>query len=198
MIDGAQLQPSGYKILLEVLAHSPNDRVDEVPYVFEERTSGGSKVGAGQMGIYLLQLVRLAVVTGELPRLVASLLVELATLLLNVYLLLFLYRPSDVGIPMAAGIAAVAAVCVKLLLRVVVSAMLGRGEERRLRASKLHSAVAVSTGVIANVTTVWSSLIWGKLGPGRVGCARGRRSSNRFLDRDFILLRKEVVQRGRG
>ena len=165
VIDRAQLQPSGYKILLEVLAHSPNDRVDEAPYVFEERTSGGSKMGAGQIGIYLLQLVRLAAVTGELPRLAASLLIEAATLLLNVYLLLWLYKPSDAGIPIAAGIAAVAAVCFKLLLRVVVSATLGRGAERRFQVSKLRSAaVAASIGVIANVTTVWSSLSWGKLG----------------------------------
>ena len=52
VIDGARLKPSGYKILLEVLAHSPNDRVEEAPYVFEERTSGGSKMGAGQIGIF--------------------------------------------------------------------------------------------------------------------------------------------------
>ena len=169
VIDRAQLKPSGYKILLEVLAHSPNDRVDEVPYVFEERTSGGSKMGVGQIGIYLLQLVRLSVVTGELPRLAASLLIEAATLLLNVYLLLWLYKPSDAGIPMAAGIAAVAAVCFKLLLRVVVSATLGRGAERRFQVSKLRPAVAASIGVIANVITVWSSSSWGKLGPAESG-----------------------------
>ena len=146
VIDGAPLKPSGYKILLEVLAHAPNDRVDEVPYVFEERTSGGSKMGAGQIGIFLLQLARLSVVTSELPRVVASLLIDLATILLNVYLLLWLYDPSDVGmIPKAAVIAAVVAACVKLLLRVVVSATLGRGLERGLRASKLRSMVAVST-----------------------------------------------------
>ena len=164
VIDGARLKPSGYKILLEVLAHSPNDRVEEAPYVFEERTSGGSKMGAGQIGIYLLQLVRLAAATGELPRLAASLLVESATLLLNVYLLLWLYKASDVGIAMAAGIAAVAAACVKLLLRAAVSATLGRGSEHGLRIGNLRSAAAASTGVIANVATVWSSFSWWKLG----------------------------------
>ena len=164
VIDGARLKPSGYKILLEVLAHSPNDRVEEAPYVFEERTSGGSKMGAGQIGIYLLQLVRLAAATGELPRLAASLLVESATLLLNVYLLLWLYKASDVGIAMAAGIAAVAAACVKLLLRAAVSATLGRGSEHGLRIGKLRSAAAASTGVIANVATVGSSFSWWKLG----------------------------------
>ena len=169
VIDRAQLRPSGYKILLEVPAHAPNDRVDEVPYVFEERTSGGSKMGAGQIRIYLSQLVRLAVVTGELPRLVASLLIEPATLLLNVYLLLLLYEPSDAGTPIAAGIAAVAAMCVKLVLPVVVWATLGRRSERRLRASKLRLTVAASTSVIANVITVWSTLSWGKLGLAKVG-----------------------------
>ena len=169
VIDGARLKPSGYKILLEVLAHAPNDRVDEVPYIFEERTSGGSKMGAGQIGIYLLQLVRLALVTGELARLLASLLIELATLLLNVYLLLSLYKPSDLGIPTAAGIAAVVAVCVKLVLRVVVSTTLGRAAERRSRAGKFRSAVAASTGVIANVITVWSSSSWGRLGLAEAG-----------------------------
>ena len=136
VIDGAQLKPSGYKILLEVLAHSPNARVEEAPYVFEERTSGGSKMGAGQIGIYLLQLVRLAAVTGELPRAAGSLLVEPVTLLLNVYLWLWLYEAGDLGIPVAAGIAAVAAAGVRLLLRAAVSTTLGRGAERRLRVGK--------------------------------------------------------------
>ena len=164
VIDGARLKPSGYKILLEVLAHSPNARVEEAPYVFEERTSGGSKMGAGQIGIYLLQLVRLAAATGELPRAAGSLLVEPVTLLLNVYLWLWLYQAGDLGIPVAAGIAAVAAAGVKLLLRAAVSTTLGRGEERRLRVGKLRSAAAASAGVVANVLAVWLSFSWWKLG----------------------------------
>ena len=119
-------------------------------------------MGAGQIGIYLLQLVRLAAVTGELPRAAGSLLVEPVTLLLNVYLWLWLYEAGDLGIPVAAA-------GVRLLLRAAVSTTLRRGAERRLRVGKLRSAAAASAGVVANVLAVWLSFSWWELGPAGSG-----------------------------
>jgi len=64
-ISGADLAPLGYKILLEVLAKGRIEHVVEVPYQFEERTRGASKLGARQYAEYLAHLVRLAFATGQ-------------------------------------------------------------------------------------------------------------------------------------
>ncbi|HET7215655.1 MAG TPA: glycosyltransferase [Terriglobia bacterium] len=64
-ISGAELSPLGYKILLEVLARGRVEHVVEVPYQFEERTRGASKLGARQYAEYLAHLIRLAFATGQ-------------------------------------------------------------------------------------------------------------------------------------
>jgi dolichol-phosphate mannosyltransferase len=65
-ISGVELSPLGYKILLEVLARGRIGHVEEVPYEFEERTRGSSKLGPRQYAEYLAHLVRLAFATGQL------------------------------------------------------------------------------------------------------------------------------------
>ncbi|WP_353258094.1 glycosyltransferase [Prochlorothrix hollandica] len=59
------LQPLGYKILIEVLGRGTLDRVAEVPYVFQEREAGDSKVTAQQYWDYLHHLLRLRLTTGR-------------------------------------------------------------------------------------------------------------------------------------
>ena len=64
-IAGEQLSPLGYKILLEVLAKGHIQKIVEVPYQFEERTRGSSKLGPRQYGEYVAHLLRLAWSTGQ-------------------------------------------------------------------------------------------------------------------------------------
>ena len=59
VVTGAELDPVGYKILLEVLARGDVRRVAERPYVFLERQRGESKVAAGHYVGYLRHLMRL-------------------------------------------------------------------------------------------------------------------------------------------
>lgn len=59
VIEGVELRPVGFKILLEVLARGRVRRVVDVPYVFRARESGQSKANAKQMGLYLQHLARL-------------------------------------------------------------------------------------------------------------------------------------------
>lgn len=83
-LNGVQLDPIGYKILLEVLAKCQyRDRV-EVPYVFGQRGRGTSKLGLRQYLEYLLHLARLTHSTGQLGRFVAYGLVALAGATVNV------------------------------------------------------------------------------------------------------------------
>lgn len=59
VIEGRTLKPLGYKILLEVLARGNYEKAAEVPYTFEERTHGGSKMGPAQVWRYLKHLLRI-------------------------------------------------------------------------------------------------------------------------------------------
>ncbi len=65
-LSGARLNPLGYKILLEVLAKSRRGAYVEVPYVFQQRGRGSSKLGSRQYVEFILHLARLAGSTGQL------------------------------------------------------------------------------------------------------------------------------------
>jgi len=55
-----ELNPRGFKILLEILAKTECTRIYEVPYSFGLRRSGESKLGLGTMINYALQLLELS------------------------------------------------------------------------------------------------------------------------------------------
>lgn len=55
-IADARLRPIGYKILIEVIARGVLDRIAEVPFVFDVRQHGSSKVARQQYIEYLTQL----------------------------------------------------------------------------------------------------------------------------------------------
>lgn len=57
------LNPDGFKILLEVLAHAPVSSVAEVPIQFEPRQAGASNLDGGEVVKYLRHLRRLATVS---------------------------------------------------------------------------------------------------------------------------------------
>lgn len=83
VLESAALNPVGYKILLEVLAKGDYRRVEETPFIFEERFNGGSKLGPNTVLKYLLHLLRLSVDTGEAWRLAKYALVGLSGALVN-------------------------------------------------------------------------------------------------------------------
>ncbi len=60
VVDSALLRPTGYKILLEILARGNYRRIVEVPYVFETRKHGKSKLGPKQYLEFLIHLGILA------------------------------------------------------------------------------------------------------------------------------------------
>jgi dolichol-phosphate mannosyltransferase len=68
VVDFDNLNPEGYKILLEVLARGDYRTVVEVPYSFQERKEGGSKLGLAQYVGFFIHLGRLAWETGQIGR----------------------------------------------------------------------------------------------------------------------------------
>ena len=68
VIEGADLQPTGYKILLEILIEGHFDKVAEVPYGFKVREKGESKLSSKTQIDYLKHLYSLMRRSGELTR----------------------------------------------------------------------------------------------------------------------------------
>ncbi len=56
MLDGADLQPVGWKIMIEVLAMTDYSLVVEIPYSFQDRASGESKLSKDATLQYIEQL----------------------------------------------------------------------------------------------------------------------------------------------
>jgi dolichol-phosphate mannosyltransferase len=101
----ARLNPLGYKILLEVIAKAHYKKLVEVPYVFQERERGASKLGTRQYVEYLQHLARLAVGTGQFLGWIRYGLVALAGALIDIALFATLVKkgawPPAVALPVA-------------------------------------------------------------------------------------------------
>lgn len=69
-IAGAQLNPGGFKILLEMLMLGNFQKVAEVPYIFKTRSRGESKLKARQQIEYLKHVWSIMLRTGEIWRFV--------------------------------------------------------------------------------------------------------------------------------
>jgi dolichol-phosphate mannosyltransferase len=101
VVDRVALNPIGYKILLEVLARGDYDRVEEVPFVFEERVEGGSKMDSKTVLYYLVHLVCIAIETGEARRMLKYGLVGLSGAVVNFAVALGLEARYGVPLPTA-------------------------------------------------------------------------------------------------
>ncbi|MFC1900549.1 glycosyltransferase, partial [Chloroflexota bacterium] len=86
-IAGANLKPTGYKILLEILMEGNYQHVTEVAFVFKTRSGGESKLNAKQQLDYLKHIFSLMRRTGELMRFVKFCLVGISGVLVNIGLL---------------------------------------------------------------------------------------------------------------
>lgn len=83
VIESDSLKPEGYKILLEVLAKGKYKTVLEVPYIFEERKEGGSKLGPKQYLEFIVHIARLARETGHIGRFLRFCLVGFSGVFVN-------------------------------------------------------------------------------------------------------------------
>jgi dolichol-phosphate mannosyltransferase len=70
VLDGADINPIGFKILLEILAKGNYAKVKELPIVFNDREGGKSKLGSKQIMEYLKQLglIYYGIFTGKIKR----------------------------------------------------------------------------------------------------------------------------------
>jgi dolichol-phosphate mannosyltransferase len=82
-IDIAKLKPIGYKISLEIMLTGSFKNIVEVPYVFEERSAGQSKLRPQQQIDYLKHLFSLMARTGELAMFLKFVAVGLSGVVVN-------------------------------------------------------------------------------------------------------------------
>jgi dolichol-phosphate mannosyltransferase len=89
-LQGVRLEPTGYKILLEVLGKAYCRELVEVPFVFQARSFGSSKLGLRESAQYLAHLARLARFTGQLRSWIRYAAVGFTGAVVNVGVLAFL------------------------------------------------------------------------------------------------------------
>jgi dolichol-phosphate mannosyltransferase len=96
-VEGIELNPLGYKILIEVLARGRFPWVGEVPYVFQERVHGGSKATARVYLQYLRHLLRLRLADLPVNRFLRFAAVGLSGVIVDMGLLFLLSDPTMLG-----------------------------------------------------------------------------------------------------
>jgi len=87
LIKNTKLNPTGYKILLEIVAKTKPAKVVEIPYTFKPRIKGKSKLSTKEMLNYVKHLVRLYIESKEWLRLLKFCVVSLSGVILSEFLL---------------------------------------------------------------------------------------------------------------
>ena len=70
VIKGINMNPRGYKILLEILVRGKYGKVTDVPYIFKSRIRGRSKMGIKEITAYMSHLISLAKTSGHFWRII--------------------------------------------------------------------------------------------------------------------------------
>jgi dolichol-phosphate mannosyltransferase len=83
ILDHAVLNPRGFKILLEVLTKAEYQKVSELPYVFDKRKEGKSKLGPRQYIDFVIHILRLGRETGQIGQFFRYCAVGFSGLLVN-------------------------------------------------------------------------------------------------------------------
>jgi dolichol-phosphate mannosyltransferase len=116
IITETELDPVGYKILLEILARSQANKIKEIPYVFLERSSGKSKVAVSHYVSYLRHLLRLRIQPLRSRALVRYLLVTASALALDAVLFFWLFDINNWNLTRSAALAGEGGILFTILL----------------------------------------------------------------------------------
>ncbi|MDY6911620.1 MAG: glycosyltransferase family 2 protein [Chloroflexota bacterium] len=105
VIEGIELNPIGYKILLEILIKGDHNGVAEVPYVFKGRERGTSTFNTTEQINYLKHLWRLIRTERETERFVKFCMVGLSGVMVNLGMLALLTEVAGLFYAISAVIA---------------------------------------------------------------------------------------------
>ncbi|MFC2060177.1 glycosyltransferase [Chloroflexota bacterium] len=156
IIAKANLRPSGYKILLEIVIEGKYQNLVEVPYTIEARTSGQSKLSATQQIEYLKHIYGLMRRKGELLRFVKFCLVGLSGVLVNLGLLYLLVEWVGLFYLLSAAISIESSIVSNFILNNFFTFSDRRLPGIRLFVNRLLKFNLVSLSTIAvNVGVLW-------------------------------------------
>ena len=116
IITKTELDPVGYKILLEILARSQANKIQEVTNVFLERSSGKSKVALSHYSSYLRHLLRLRIQPLRSRALVRYLLVTAGALVLDAVIFFWLFDVNNWNLTRSAALAGEGGILFTILL----------------------------------------------------------------------------------
>jgi dolichol-phosphate mannosyltransferase len=116
VVQDAELKPTGYKILLEILMLGKFQNVAEVPYTFITRERGKSKLNARQQVDYLKHIFSLMRRTGELARFIKFCLVGASGVGVNMGLLWLLTEVGGLFYLLSAAISIETSIITNFLL----------------------------------------------------------------------------------
>lgn len=105
LISGVDLSPVGYKILLEVICLGQPKNAVEVPFIFENRRAGVTKLSMITQTDYLRHLLSLMRRTGEINRILKFVVVGLTGTIVNLGILAILKEWAGIYYLLAGAIA---------------------------------------------------------------------------------------------
>jgi dolichol-phosphate mannosyltransferase len=166
VIAGTDLDPVGYKILLEVLARGNVSRVAERPYVFLERERGESKVSAGHYVGYLRHLMRLRLHPLRSRALVRYLVVTALALLVDALVFLWIFDVQGWNLTRSAAISGEVGILLTVLLHDLWT-FAGRAARSSLDRFRRLAGVQLALGVLLFLRLLLINALvnWFGLGP---------------------------------
>ena len=166
VVAAANLDPVGYKILLEVLARGDVRRVTERPYVFLERSEGESKVAAGHYIGYLRHLMRLRLHPLRSRALVRYLLVTAVALLADATVFLWIFDRQGWNLTRSAAIAGEVGILLTVALHDLwtFAGRATRGALDRIR-RLIGVQIALGTLLFGRLLAINVLVNWFHLGP---------------------------------
>ena len=166
VIAGTDLDPVGYKILLEVLARGDIRRVAERPYVFLERERGESKVSAGHYVGYLRHLMRLRLHPLRSRALVRYLAVTALALLADALAFLWIFDVQGWNLTRSAAIAGEVGILLTIALHDLWT-FAGRASSSSLDRFRRLAGVQLALGVLLflRLLVINALVNWFGLGP---------------------------------
>jgi len=160
-VTGSRLKPTGYKILLEIIMMTKSRAVAEVPYTFNIRDRGESKLNAKQQIAYLKHLFSLMQRGGELARFIKFCLVGASGVLVNIGLLALLTEVAGLFYILSATIGIEVSIITNFLLNNYFTFADRRHGQRSLFNRLLRfnlvslAGVGINLGILGLFTEVW-------------------------------------------
>ena len=155
VVEKAQLNPLGYKILLEILLMGDHKSVAEVPYTFVTRTRGESKLSAKTQKEYLRHLASLMHRKGEDIRFIKFLLVGASGVVVNLSAQFILKDLANLTLPVAVAAAIEVSIISNFLLNdrfTFRDRLSGSGSNFLSRLFKFNGVSLVGAGVQYAIT----------------------------------------------